>query len=141
MARIDDGFSTTISFSAGTSALTVIWEKEITPPGISGGGENDTTTMRNTSYRTKWPKSLKTLTESSLLCAYDPDAVTEYLSMINVNQSIEITFPGSEVLTFWGYVDSFTMNAIVEGEQPTAEVVIIPTNQNNYKVETAPAIS
>ncbi len=79
MARINDGFSTTIEFPSQTSGLTVFWEKEVAPPGISGGGANDTTTMRNTAFRTMAPKNLKTLTDSTIVVAYDPDIVTELI--------------------------------------------------------------
>ena len=140
MARINDGFPTTISFPSQTSGLTVFWEKEIAPPGISGGGPNDTTTMRNTAFRTMAPKNLKTLTAGSLVVAYDPDIVTEFNSMINVNQLIVITFPGEETLSFWGFIDSITFANIVEGEQPTADIVIEPTNQDNSDNEVAPVI-
>ena len=140
MSRIDDGFSTTISFASATSGLEVFWEKEVTPPGISGGGEIDTTTMQNTTWRTKWPKSLKTMTEGSITVSYDPDIYDEIVSMLGDNQLITITFPGTETLAFYGFIDSFSPNAIVEGEQPTAEIVMIPTNQTDLKVETAPAM-
>ena len=140
MARINDGFSTTIEFTGGTSGLTVFWEKEVAPPGISAGGPNDTTTMRNTTYRTMAPKNLKTLTDSTITVAYDPDIYTEMVSLVGVNQLIVVTFPGAETLSFWGFIDSFTPGNIVEGEQPTADILIVPTNQNNSDVEVAPAI-
>jgi len=140
MARINDGFSTTVEFTDGTSGLTVLWEKEISPPGMSGGGANDTTTMRNTTWRTMAPKNLKTLTESTITVAYDPDMVTEMNSLINVNQQIIITFPGAETLTFWGFVDSVVFAPIVEGEQPTADITIVPTNMGDGGSEVAPVI-
>lgn len=139
MARIDDGFSTTIDFDNDSSVQ--MWEKEVTPPGVSGGGENDTSTMRNTTWRTKWPKSLISLSESSFTAAYDPAVYDEIIAMVNDNQEITITFPNSDTLVFWGWIDEFTPNASVEGEQPTAEVTIIPSNQNNSKIETAPIYS
>jgi len=136
MARMDDGHATLISF--GDDSDVQMWEKEITPPGVSGGGENDTSTMHNTTWRTKWPKGLISLSECSFTAAYDPAVYDEIISMINDNQEITITFPDSSTLVFWGWIDEFTPNASVEGEQPTAEVTIIPSNQNNSKVETAP---
>jgi len=136
MARIDDGFATLITFSEDSDVS--FWEKEVTPPGMSGGGENDTTTMRNTLWRTRAPKSLITLTESTLVAAYDPAVYDSILSMINVNQQITITFPDDSTLVFWGWLDEFTPGNVVEGEQPTATVKIIPSNQNGSGVETAP---
>ena len=143
MARIDDGHSTTISFTAEGSGLmgVAMYEKEVTPPGIQGGGPNDTTTMRNTTWRTRSPKTLKTLSEATIVIAYDPDLYTQLNALVNVNQEIQITFPDSSVLTFWGWIDEFSPNPIVEGEQPTADVTVICSNQNAAGVETAPIMS
>jgi len=139
MARIDDGFATLISFSEDSSVQ--MWEKEVTPPGISGGGENDTSTMRNTTWRTRSPKGLITLSESSITVAYDPAVYDEIIAMVNVNQQITITFPDNSTLVFWGWIDEFTPGANTEGEQPTADITIIPSNQNDSGVETAPVYS
>jgi hypothetical protein len=139
MTRIDDGFATLISFSADSAVQ--MWEKEVTPPGVSGGGENDTSTMRNTTWRTKSPKGLISLSESSFTAAYDPAVYDEIVAMANVNQLITITFPNGDTLVFWGWIDEFTPGALVEGEQPTADVTIIPSNQNASGVETAPVLT
>lgn len=139
MARIDDGHGTLISF--GSYPSVNFWEKSVTPPGMSGGGENDTTTMHNTTYRTRSPKQLKTLSECSFTAAYDPDVYSNIVSMINDNQQITITFPDSSTLTFWGWLDEFTPNEVVEGEQPTAECTIVPSNQDTDGTETAPSYS
>jgi len=142
MSRIDDGHATTISFSGGSSGVTfLMYEKELTPPGVSGGGENDTTTMLNASWRTKAPKSLKTLTNASFVGAYDPEVIDEIVAMCNVNQEITITFPDDSTWVFWGWIDEFTPNAVVEGEQPTASVTIIPSNQDSSGDEIAPVYS
>ncbi|MHA1344987.1 MAG: hypothetical protein ACTSO3_01170 [Candidatus Heimdallarchaeaceae archaeon] len=139
MARIDDGHATLIEFAEDSDVQ--MWEKEVTPPGISGGGENDTSTMHNTVWRTKSPKGLKSLSESSFTAAYDPAVYDEIVSMCNVNQLITITFPDSSTIAFWGWIDEFTPGANVEGEQPTADVTIICSNQNGSQVETAPVYS
>lgn len=137
MSRIDDGHSTTVGFQAAPSVK--FYEKEVTPPSIEGGGENDTTTMLNSTYRTKAPKQLITLGEMTLTCAYDPEVYDTIVSnLINVNTLITITWPDGETLAFWGWVDMFSPNAVVEGEQPEADVTIIPSNQNDSGVETAP---
>ena len=136
MARIDDGHATLITFAADSDVQ--LWEKEVTPPGVSGGGANDTTTMNNTAWRTFAPKKLKTLTEMSFVAAYDPKVYDEIVLMCNDNQLITITFADGSKLAFWGWINEFTPNRIVEGEQPTAEVTIIPSNQNDSGVEVAP---
>lgn len=138
MSRIDDGHSTRISFSASASAATDLFEKSVTPPSVEGGGENDTTTMLNSVYRTKSPKSLITLGDAQAEVAYDPAVYNEIVGMINVNQQITITFPDAHTLVFWGWIDSFSPNPIVEGQQATAAIVIKCSNQNDSGVETAP---
>uniref|UniRef100_A0A6M3K439 Tail protein n=3 Tax=viral metagenome TaxID=1070528 RepID=A0A6M3K439_9ZZZZ len=139
MAIINDGFSTTISFAE--DADVQMKEKEVTPPGVEGGGANDTSTMHNTTWRTRQPKSLRTLSECSFTAAYDPAVYDEIVAMINVNQLITLTFPDGETLAFWGWLDVFTPGASKEGEQPTADVTIIPSNQNDSGVETAPVLA
>ena len=136
MARIDDGFATLIEFDQDSDVQ--MWEKEVTPPGVSGGGENDTSTMRNTTWRTRSPKGLITLSDGSAVMAYDPAVIDEIIAMVNVNQLITVTYPDSSTLAFWGWIDEFVPNALVEGEQPTAEVTILPSNQDADGTETAP---
>jgi len=135
MSRLDDGFSTLITFSLATPAF---YEKSVTPPSIEAGGENDTTTMRNTTWRTKAPKLLKTLGECSGTAAYDPVVYNDIVTMIGQNQLITITFSDGASLAFWGWLDAFTPGESVEGEQPTADFTIICSNQNDSGVETAP---
>lgn len=136
MGRLDDGFATLITF--GEDSDVQLWEKEVTPPSIEGGGENDVTTMKNTTYRTRKPKQLITIGECSMTAAYDTVAYTEILAMVNVNQEITITFPDGSTYVFWGWIDAFKPNATTEGEQPTAEITIIASNLDNSDVETAP---
>lgn len=136
MSRIDDGFSTLFEFSLNPNVK--LWEKDVTPPGISGGGPTPTSTMRNTQYRTFAPKGLKTLTPASFTGAYDTAVYVQLNSMININQIITITFGDGSKLRFWGWLDEFKPNRIVEGEQPTAECTVQPSNQNSSNVEVSP---
>jgi hypothetical protein len=139
MAIMTDGHPTTIEFAADSDVQLKV--KELTPIGIDGGGAIDITTMDNTTWRTMAPKSLKTASEMNFVCAYDPAVYNEMISMVNVNQLITITFPDGETVEFYGFINTFTPNAHVEGEQPTANVTIIPTNRNGSGVETAPVYS
>jgi len=141
MSRIDDGHGTTIAFGdqpSGTGPGITFWEKELTPPGMDAGGANDTTTLRNTLYRTRAPKQLITLTEMTLTVSYDPSFYDDILGMIKDNQLITITFPDTHTVAFWGWLDKFVPGPIGEGSQPTADVTIVPSNQNESGVETAP---
>ena len=136
MSRIDDGFSTLITFSESPQGK--LWEKEVTPPGISGGGANDTTTMRNTAWRTNSPKKLKSLTPMSFTAAYDTAFYVQALAMININQLITVEFADGSMLLFWGWLDEFTPGPASEGSQPEADCTIICSNQDDTGAEVAP---
>lgn len=136
MTRIDDGHSTKISLVDGTT----LWEKEVTPPGLTGAGAINTTTMRNAVFRTKAPKKLKELTDSAVTVAYDASAYSSILTNMLTNQEITITFPDGGTYVFWGWIESFEPDQLQEGEQPTASMVIIASNEDDSTppVETAP---
>ena len=136
--RLDDGHSTSIGFASAPSIL--FWEKEVTPPGVDGGGPNETTVMANTAWRTFSPKKLKTLTEASASVAYDPAifGATEAAALVNINNLITITFPAGDTLAFWGWLMSFTPGAAVEGAPPTADITVHPSNQNDAGAEVGP---
>ena len=136
MAIMEDGFSTIISFPSHPSVAFA--EKTLTPPGVSGGGQNDVTTMRNTAWRTMAPKKLKTLTEASTEVAWDPAVYDDVVAMINDNQLITVTFPDGATLAFYGWLDEFSPNSNEEGAQPTANCTIQVSNRNTSGVETAP---
>ena len=139
MAIQNDGFSTTIAF-AGYGSLE-IYEKEVTPPAVDGGDAIDITTMRNTTYRTKAPRSLKELLDVTVTAAYDPGILTNLIAMTNDNVLITITFPDAQTWEFYGYLRSFTPSPQVEGEQPTAELVVAITLTDATGAETAPVLA
>lgn len=139
MSRIDDGFSTTIAFAEAPAVK--FYEKTVTPPGVEGGGANETTTMRNEEWRTKAPKKLKSLGDAGAKCAYDPAVLTDCVAMINVNQEITITFPDDSTWVFWGWLDEFKPGEITEGKQPEADIKIIASNQDDNGDEIAPVYS
>lgn len=137
--RIDDGLGAMIGFSLDPSVS--MWEKEITPPGIDAGGPNDTSTLRNSAWRTFAPKGLKTLTPITCTVAYDPQIYTEILAMVGINQQATVTFPDQSTYVTWGWIDKFTPGPMAEGGQPTGELVFQPSNQNNSEVETGPVFT
>lgn len=141
-----DGYQMKIVFTS--SSLTSAEEalqfeiKELTPPGVSGGGAIDITTMSNTTWRTSYPKSLKSLMPLSMVIAYDTELYDGMIAMCNDNQLIKLIFPDDSELEFWGFVDEFIPNAQIEGDQPTANVTIIPTLWNaDLDEETSPDYS
>lgn len=136
MSRLNEGHPT--RFYLDNAPNVNFWVKSCTPPGLDGGGENDTTTMENERWRTRQPKVLITLTEMTANVAYDPVVYDELLSVINVNQIITVEFSDGSTVSFWGWLNSFTPNEHVEGEQPTADVQVIPSNQDNSGNEVDP---
>lgn len=123
--RMDDGFATLITLANLPSVN--LYEKEVTPPGLSGGGKIDTTTMRNSSWRTGAAKQLKTLSPVTAVVAYASDAYEDIMAQVNVNQLITLTFPDSATIAFYGFINEFTPGNNMEGEQPTATLTIEPT--------------
>lgn len=134
--RLDDGFSTIITLA--NLPLVKLFEKTVTPPGMTAGGPIDTTTMRNVAWRTSSPKQLKSLTPAQAEVAYATDAYPEIFAQIGIVQLITITFPDLAYLTFYGWLEEFTPGANTEGEQPTATISIQVGNRDAAGVEVAP---
>jgi len=142
MAIMTEGFPTTMTFADAASGVALYFEEQaVTPPGVDGGGPNDVTNMRNTAWRTKYPKTLKSLSGSQMTCHYDPAFIDGILSMINTNQSILLTFPDEQTWTFFGWIDKFMPNEIVEGSAPTATVTIEVSNIDGSGDEIAPVLA
>jgi hypothetical protein len=134
--RLDDGFATFITLE--NIPTVKLYEKEVTPPGLTNGGAIDTTTMRNTAWRTAAPKQLKSLTPVNATVAYATEAIGVIMPQLGVNQPITVTFPDGSTIEFWGWLDEFTPGAHTEGEQPTASVVFVPSLRNGAGAEVAP---
>ena len=135
--RLDDGFATYITFANLPSLL--VYEKEVNPPGMSANGPIDTTTMRNTAWRTMAPKALKTMPQIQATVAYATSAIDDLFSQVGVNQPIIVTFPDNSTVSFWGWIEEFTPGTNVEGEQPTATLTVQPSLRNDDGDEVAPA--
>ena len=149
MAYLNDGHSTTIGFLTVSSPdpdapiAFLFKEKRVTPIGVDGGGPNDTTTMRNTTWRTMQPKKLKTLTEMSATVSYDPVVMNpggsvNVVDEINVNRQILVKFSDGSKLRFWGWLNNFTLGECAEGAQPEATISVFGSNQDNSGVEQEP---
>ena len=90
----------------------------------------ETTTHHNTTWRTFAKRVLKTLTESTVRCTYDPKVYDSIIAQINVNQSITVTFWNGDKLNFFGVLRSFEPSGVSDDESgmPEADVGITPTN-------------
>lgn len=135
--RLDDGFATYITFENLPSIK--LFEKEVNPPGMSANGPIDTTTMRNTEWRTMAPKALKTMPQITATVAYATDSIPLLFDQIGINQPIVVTMPDGSTIAFWGWIEEFVPGANVEGEQPTATLTIQPSLRNDAGAEVAPA--
>lgn len=143
MPMLVDGFNTTITFPG--AGVTFI-EKEVKPPGLDGGGEIDQTAMRNTKWRTRWPKYLITLTKMDLKVKYDPVFYASIVAVLNVNRQIVANFPTlthstARKVAFWGWLNKFEPEALKEGEEPLADAEIFSSQLNSSVVETAPTFT
>ena len=135
-----DGHSTLITLAA--DADISFWEKTVQPPGIDGGDPVNATTMHNTTYRVQRPSSLISLTEVTSTVAYDPAVYTQILAVVNVETTITITFADGSTVAFFGYLQKFEAQEVEEGEQPEAEITIVPTNwDSSNSVEAGPAVA
>lgn len=136
---LKDGHQSLITLSG--DADIEFWEKGVTPPGIDGGDEIDASTMHNSTWRTFFPRSLRTLTNASATVAYKPELYTSIVAQINVEQTFTVTFSDGQALFFFGYLKRFTPQEAVEGEQPEAEIEIVCTNWDpTNNVEEAPVV-
>jgi len=136
---LTDGHPTTVSFALNASAK--FKEVSVTPPGISGRGPNNTTTMRNSVWTTQQPKNLKTMTDFSVTVQYDPILYSQGLAMINTIQAITVTFSDTSTIVFQGWLDGIQPNEHSEGSMPTMTLSVCVSNQTAAGVETAPIIA
>lgn len=134
--RLDDGFATVITIAGAPTVK--LFEKEVTPPSFAAGGPIETTTMRNSRMRTAAPKKLLTTGQISATVAYATDSIPVLQAQIGVNQQITVTFPDGSTLAMWGWIDAFTPGNNTEGAQPTANLVVQPSNRDNAGAEQAP---
>lgn len=120
-----------------------LWEVSTKPPGVSFGGENETTTQRNNVWRSYQPKHLRRLTPLTGRCSYAASIFTNIHNIGGKNQLITRTFSDGATLAFWGWLDTFEPEEdnISEDGQPTATFTVIPSNQDNTGAEVAPVFT
>lgn len=140
--RLDDGFRITIAFAAFPSIE--FYEKDVGLPGFMGGGPIRTTTMRNTLFETKSPRSLIDIPETTTKVSFTSAAFmsTNVRAMINTPTLITYTLPDGHTYAIYGYVDEFNVDPFVIGEQPSANIKIVHTNTHpTTKAEVAPVFT
>ena len=138
--KLKDGQFTKLTFN-DLPTLSV-WEKAVKPPGIDGGDPIPQTTHHNVYWRTTAPRALRTLTQSTIKVAYDPNMVNQLESQVNREQGLTVTFPDGSTLAFFGFLKSVEFDDLVEGEQPEATIQIEPTNWDPVNdVEAGPVLT
>ena len=123
---LQKGFRTKISFASDPNVT--FWEKTVTPPGMEGGDKVDTSNQFNATFRTAAPQGLIELTDSGTKVAYDPSVMDEIQALINVRDTVTISYPDNDTYAFFGYLKSFIPDEMTEDTQPEATVEIVSTN-------------
>ncbi len=122
-----NGFSSTISFATPYGDLEM-WEKAVTPGGYDNGEPIDTSTMHNSSKRTKAPRALTEITNIMGRVAYDPQVITRINTICGLETTVTVhNFDGS-TYAYFGYLKSWKPSASEEGKQPEADIEIVVTN-------------
>lgn len=139
--KLPDGYKTTVAFSRRPAVS--LWEKTVKIPGIDGGEPIDTSTMHNAIWRTKTTRSLKTSTESTMKCAFDPDVINDILFLIN-DRSGSATYwlPDGSWWDFYAALYKFEWDPFEEGKFPEATASIAVLNWDNVNgVEAGPVFN
>ncbi len=134
---IPDGFKTTIAFSRKSGVN--LWPKDVTPPGIEGGGGIDVTTMLNVTYRVKRAKQLVSIDDISFDAGWDPSSYADYLTLCNREGSVTVFLPDGTYVDVYAYLNTFKPGRHSEGGFPLAACGIVVTNWDPVgRVEVGP---
>jgi len=126
---LQDGFRTLVSFNLNPNLS--IWQKRIKPWGFDAGGGINTSSMRNASFHTMFPKTLIKITDLTIAAAYDPNLYPEYMAISRLIAGIITTYPDSAILTVYGWLDKIEPSEHTEGEQPMMTLTAIAANTGN----------
>lgn len=136
--KLPDGFSSKIAFSRDPDLD--VWERTVKPSGTDGGEPIDVTTMHNTTWRTKRPRSLKDKSNITVEAGVDPSAFDQLDELVNEEGSITQIFPDGGTESVWGFLKSWEPSNFTEGEMPTVTLEIVVTNWDPVnRVEAGPA--
>jgi hypothetical protein len=137
---LDDGWRTLITFAA--NAAVSFWERTVQPPGVDGGDAIDSSTMHNDVWRRRSARSLKEMSDSVVVAAYDPEVYVDIIDLVNRETTITVTFPDGSTLAFYGYLRVFEPGELADGEVPEATITITPTNWDPAaRAEAAPVLT
>lgn len=137
--KLPDGFKSTITFA--NQPAVQFWERGVKPPAIDGGDAIDTSTMFNTRWHTMFPRHLLKMDDGTVEAGYDPDFMTVIIGMVNVVDTITITWPDGSTLCFFGFLKKIEFSELKEGEFPICTPTFSPTQANALDVEFGPVFT
>jgi len=123
----DEGYQSLITFAADPDFS--FWEEVVGAPGIDGGEPVPTTTMHNTTIRTKSPRQLKEHTPFQVQGRIASGTIDQAYALINVNGWITVKWPDGTQYSFPGYLKSIQPGQAQEGTPLQATLEIVPTGQ------------
>lgn len=123
---LENGYQSLVAFADDPDIS--FWEKSVQPPGLDGGEKIDITTMHNTSVKTYAPQALSGMTDGDMTVAYDPVVLSQIIALINVSNAVTNHFSDGSSWDGFGYLQTFTPNAMSNGEQPEATCTVVYTN-------------
>jgi hypothetical protein len=130
MPFLTDGYQTLIEVPGIVGQPVLLFrEREVQPPDLDGGGPIETTTMRNTRFRTKQPKHLITTGDITTHVQYAPQVYDDVLRSLQIVGKITIRFPDGYITVFIGWLEKFTPTSLKEGDFPLAEMKLCVGNQ------------
>lgn len=134
-AYLFDGYPTVVVLNSGVT----FYERSVEPVGYTGGGPIDITTMHNALVRTAQPKSLLTVTQTTVKTAYELIDLVNMIDNLLLNQPVNHFYPTNDRTTFFGWLEELKPEALEEGKLPIADVKFEASNLDpETLMETAP---
>lgn len=124
--KLGDGYRSVIAFERDPDVS--FWERSVKPSGVDGGDPIDTSTMHNTTYRTKSSRALKDRTDMTVKAGYDPNLINQAIALVNAEGAITQYFPDGTTDSNFGYLRSIEFDDLVEGTFPECTITITITN-------------
>ncbi len=131
---IEEGHGLRYSLASGL----LLEEVSISPPGVKGSGPKNTTTHANSTVQTKAPGKLPEITDLGGTVVISKGTLAAAMSVVLVNQSITVTYPGGGTHVVWGWLEEVIPGPFTSNGQPTATIKIHISNRNATGVETPP---
>ncbi len=114
--RIPDGFSTKVTFASQTTLS--VWERDVKPPGGDGGELIDITTMHNTKYKTKYPRTIVDISDGTMVCGIDPSALSTLDALVNRPDTVTVTYPDGSTAAYYAALIKYDPSEFKIGEFP-----------------------